>query len=65
MSGCWLLAECLLSVCSIDTYGWDVCPCLIEINNKLFCVTFVDAHVILDFPLAASLRFGACEFDPA
>ena len=35
-----------LSVCSVDAYGWEVCPCFREINNKLFCLTFVDFHVI-------------------
>ena len=39
-----------LNVCSVDTYGWEVCPCFREINNKLFCLIFVDFHVILDFP---------------
>ena len=33
-----------LSVCSVDTYGWEVCPCFREISNKLFCLTFVDFH---------------------
>ena len=39
-----------LSVCSVDAYGWEVCTCFFfrEINNKLFCLTFVDFHVILD-----------------
>ena len=37
-----------LSVCSVDAYGWEVCLCFREINNELFCLTFVDFHVILD-----------------
>ena len=31
-----------------DTYGWEVCPCFREINNKLVCLSFVDFHAILD-----------------
>ena len=39
-----------LSVCSVDMYGCEICHCITEINNKLFCLTFVDFHVILDCP---------------
>ena len=37
-----------LSVCFVDAYCWEDCPCFREINSKLFCLIFVEFHVILD-----------------
>ena len=38
-----------LSVYSVYTHGCEVYSCFREPNNKLFCITFVDVHIILDF----------------
>ena len=34
-----------LSVCSVEAYGSEVCPCFREINNKLFCLTFAARQI--------------------